>query len=522
MKLSKENIETKAVRLHKQIRYIPEKNTTEKVIQFGEGNFLRAFINWIFSRLIDENLYDGSIVVVQPIKSGRIDAINEQGGISTLIMRGYKDGTPSEEIEIVKGISRGINAYTQWEEVLKCAENPEITLVISNTTEAGIVYDGSDKIDAAPPDTFPGKIVAYLYRRFKHFKGENTKGLIFLPCELNDKNGELLKKTVLKLAASWNMEPTFIEWIDKNNHFLNTLVDRTVTGYPEKEAAKLEKKLGYHDQLLNVCEMFYLWVIEDPLGLTAYLPFEKAGLNVKRVEDAAPYRESKVRILNGGHTSSVPTAFLYGLDTVEEMMQHEVMGKYVRNVIYQEIIPSLDGDLAEQNKFADQVIKRFENPLIRHNLSGILLNSISKYAARVIGSIEAYCNKFNEAPEILSFSFAALIAFYRAGQINGDTILIPRGDENISIQDDAQSLAYFAKLWSEFNIGEKDIKSLVYDVLKNESLWGRDMSCLHGLTEKVAKGLQDIIENGHKNAVDKVMNIISQASPVPVDLGCHL
>jgi tagaturonate reductase len=464
----------------------------EKIIQFGEGNFLRGFTNWMFSRMVDAHLFDGSVVVVQPIKTGRIDALNAQEGLSTLIMRGCKNGVPCEEIEIVKGISRGINPYTHWEDVLKCAENPHISLVISNTTEAGITFTPSDNYNDAPPSSFPGKVLVYLHRRYQFFNGDTAKGLLFLPCELNENNGDLLKTTVLQLAEQWGLDADFIRWIKESNHFLNTLVDRTVPGYPKDEATVLEKKLGYRDGLLNVTEMFHLWVIEDPKGLTECLPFEKGGFNVKRVTDITPYRAVKVRILNGGHTASVPAAFMRGLDTVDEMMRDNVMGKYVRQIILEEIVPSLDGDAAEFEAFAHEVVRRFENPLIKHYLSSILLNSISKYKARVIDSIAAYYTKFKKPPALLSYSFAALIALYQSGEIQGNSLSVPHNGETIVIQDDAQSLAFFADAWKEYK-KTPDIKKLTDAVLSNTDLWGRDMTAFDGLPDKVADCLTEIL-----------------------------
>ena len=506
MRLSKAAIESGKIKIPDSVRYIPDRDLPEKIIQFGEGNFLRAFIDWIFARLADDKLFDGSVVVVQPIEQGRVQVLNEQGGLSTLIMRGYKGETPVEEIEIIKGISRGLNPYLQWEEILRCAENPDIEYVLSNTTEAGISFDPRDQWDLEPPCSFPGKITAYLYRRYKFFDGAAAKGLIFLPCELNDRNGGLLKSTVLRLASYWKMEPAFINWIEENNHFLNTLVDRTVTGYPKDEAQQLEDRLGYNDGLLNVCEMFHLWVIEDPLGLTENLRFEKAGLNVKRVMDITPYRSRKVRILNGGHTSSVPAAFQYGLNTVQEMMDHDILGQYVRKVIYGEIIPSLEGGRDELTGFAGEVARRFENPLIKHYLSSILLNSISKYAARVIDSITAYCERYQKAPALLSFSFAALIALYRAGEIDGNTIVFEHCGELAAIQDDPQSLAFFNRLWMDFAEGETDIAALTHTVLANKSLWGRDMTACCDLLETVSGDLADIVRLGPADAINRIVN----------------
>jgi tagaturonate reductase len=396
---------------------------------------------------------------------------------------------------------------------LKCAENPDIIYVLSNTTEAGIAFDPNDDINASPPGSFPGKIAAYLYRRYEFFKSRgadlNSKGLIFMPCELNERNGDLLRSAVLKLAEHCGMNADFIEWVARSCAFLNTLVDRTVPGYPKdgNAAAALGEKLGYADGLLNICEIFHQWIIEDPLGLTEALPFEKAGLNVRRVSCVDQYRNQKVRILNGGHTSSVPAAFMYGIETVDEMMRHEITGKYVRKIIYEEIIPSLylDGTPDELNDFADKVILRWENPLIKHYLSSILLNSVSKYAARVIDSIVLYCEKYKNPPELLSFSFAALIALYKYGKINGGEIILERGGTETIVRDDAKSLAFFAELWRDYSDKKTDIKALTDKILSEKILWGKDMTACCGLSEKVAEHLGDIINNGWTDTINKII-----------------
>ena len=286
--------------------------------------------------------FNGSVVVVQPIEFGLVDKLNEQDGLYTLYLQGMNEGKAIEEHSVINSISRGINPYTQHEEYLKIAENPELRFVFSNTTEAGIAYDENDKLEDKPQKSFPGKLTALLYHRFKTFNGEKDKGLIIIPCELIDRNGEKLKEIILKFAELWNLEEGFANWINEANTFCSTLVDRIVPGYPRDTIKEITEELGYEDNLVNVGEHFHLFVIEGPQWIENEFPVKKAGLNVKFVEDMTPYRTRKVRILNGSHTALVPVAYLYGLDTVAESVDHEVIGKFIKDTIYDEIIPTLD------------------------------------------------------------------------------------------------------------------------------------------------------------------------------------
>ncbi|MDU2064494.1 MAG: tagaturonate reductase, partial [Sporomusaceae bacterium] len=388
----------------KDISYqaFPEK-LPEKVLQFGEGNFLRAFVDWMFHQIIKEGKFAGRIVVVQPIAEGLVDRLNEQDGLYTLLLRGLENGKVTEKKEIMQAISRGINPYTNWAEYLKCAENPDMEYIISNTTEAGIAFDGNDKADMTPPNSYPGKLTAFLYHRYQHFNGDAAKGMVIIPCELIERNGDKLKETILQFADLWQLPKEFKNWIHEHNSFHNSLVDRVVTGYPRDEATALEEKFGYKDNLIDTGELFHLWVIEGSQELAKRLPFTEVGLNVVWTDDMTPYRTRKVRILNGAHTASIPAAFLYGLDTVGEMMDHEVLGKYVRSIVSDEIIPSIDLDKGMLTEFADSVMERFQNPFIKHYLLSILLNSSSKFKSRVLPSILEY-NKLNhKLPDMLTF-----------------------------------------------------------------------------------------------------------------------
>ncbi len=475
----------------------------ERVIQFGEGNFLRAFVDWMFHRLNEKGLFNGRVVVVQPLREGLVSVLNEQDGLYTLILRGLQDGEAAETAEIIGSISRGLDPYTDWDGCLRCAENPEIEFVVSNTTEAGIVYDPGDSLQNRPPRSFPGKLAAYLYHRFRHFQGERGKGMVMIPCELIDGNGDSLKQALLRLAGDWKLPPGFKTWIEESCTFLNTLVDRVVTGYPEDEIGALSERLGYRDRLLDTGELFHLWVIEGPPELAARLPFTEAGLNVIWTGDLSPYRTRKVRILNGAHTAAAPAAFLYGLETVGEMVAHPLLGPYTRQVIHDEIIPSIDLERGMLEEFAAAVLERFQNPFIKHYLSGILLNSVSKYATRVLPSLEGYLEKNGRLPERLCFSMAALIYLYR-GRAGGDRMECRRGKGPYVIRDDPGALAFFSDLWAACDCTPGSLGLLVRKALGGAALWGRDLNEIPGFAAGVAADLVEITDRGIERAVVRV------------------
>lgn len=481
-------------------------NLPERVIQFGEGNFLRAFVNWMIHRLNTQGLFNGKAVLVQPIAEGLAAKINEQDGLYTLLLRGLQEGKIVEQKEIISSVSRGINPYTDWESCLQCAENPTIEFVVSNTTEAGITYDPTDKLSNVPPVSFPGKLTAYLYRRFCHFKGDPSKGMVIIPCELIERNGENLKAIVLRLAAEWKLPEAFAAWVDANNTFVNTLVDRVVTGYPKDEVQQLEQYLGYQDALIDTGELFHLWVIEGPKELAERLPFTKIGLNVIWTDDMSPYRTRKVRILNGAHTSSVPVAFLYGLETVKEMMDHPVMGQFIRQVIAEEIVPSINLDKTMLSDFAQDVIERFENPFIKHYLLSILLNSSSKFKTRNLPSLLEYYKLNNKLPQKLVFALAALISVYKDGIIEGSVMKAKRNVGEFIMKDDLATLEFCAEAWREYDGTKPGAEKVAKTVLGNTAIWGRDLNELEELAPTVAHYLYQISEQGIQKAVADLIN----------------
>ena len=416
----------------------------ERIIQFGEGGFLRGFVDWMIQKLNDNGSFDGNVVVVQPIAQGMCDMLEKQNCVYTHVIRGV-EGVEKSVIDV---ISRTVKPYDDFDAYLKLAENPDMRFIVSNTTEAGIVFEEGDKITDLPPKTFPAKLTLLLKKRYEL----GLKGFILLPCELIDRNGDNLKKCVLQYADLWNLGEGFKTWIEKDNVFANTLVDRINTGYPRGE----DLNLGYEDNMVNTSEYFHLWVIECDCDLEKELPFASAGLNVIVTKDKLNmYRTRKVRILNGAHTSLVPYALLSGFDTVKSCIDDEKMCAHVRACVFDEIIPTLDLPKDELVKYAEGVIERFANPYIKHYLSSIALNSVSKFKVRVLPSILEYIKRYNKMPSTLIFSFAKLIDFYKTDMTNDD-----------------KDVVEFMKT------------ATVKEILANEKLWGEDLSFLEAEVSK--------------------------------------
>lgn len=427
----------------KNIREFKKTTRPARVIQFGEGGFLRGFVDWMLQKMNEKGIFDGSVAVVQPIEKGMCDLLTEQNCLYTHIIRGAE----GMEKTLVDVISHCVKPYEDFEAYLALAENPDARFVVSNTTESGIEFRADDQITDTPPKSFPAKLTLLLKRRFELGLG----GFIFLPCELIDRNGDNLKKTLLQYAELWNLGADFATWIEKENIFCNTLVDRINTGYPKGEALDL----GYEDQMVNTSEYFHLWVIETEYDLEKELPFSAADLNVIVTKDALElYRTRKVRILNGAHTSMVPYALLSGLDTVKSCMDDEKMSSFLRACLFEEIIPSMDMAREELLEYAQSVLVRFSNPYIKHYLAAISLNSVSKFRVRVLPSILQYREKFGKTPKHLLFSFAKLIEFYKLGT-----------------PDDAPEVMDYMK------------KATIAEILANKEYWGLDLS---DLTEEVA------------------------------------
>ena len=416
----------------------------ERVIQFGEGGFLRGFVDWMLQKVNESSEFNGSVVVVQPIEQGMCDLLSAQNCVYTHVIRGV-EGVDTTVVDV---ISRCVKPYEDFNSYLALAENPDFRFVVSNTTESGIVFSAEDKITDAPPKTFPAKVTLLLKRRFELGLG----GFIFLPCELIDRNGDNLKKCILKYADLWELGDDFKNWVECENVFTNTLVDRINTGFPRGE----DLGLGYEDNMLNTSEFFHLWVIETEYDLESEIPFASAGLNVIVTKDKLEmYRTRKVRILNGAHTSLVPYAMLEGFDTVKSCIDDERMCAHLRRCVFDEIIPTLDLPRDELLAYANSVVERFGNPYIKHYLSAISLNSVSKFKVRVLPSILEYIKRYDKMPETLIFAFAKLIEFYKT-----------------DMPQDAPEVIAFMRDHS------------AREILANAELWGQDLSFLAEEIEK--------------------------------------
>ena len=464
----------------------------EKIIQFGEGNFLRSFVDWQLDIINKNTDLNAGIAVVRPIDYDTVPLLNIQDGLYTSIIRGINEkGEVVKDYRIISSINREIPVYKEFDEYLKLAHNPEMRFIISNTTEAGIVYSDEDKYDDRPQNTFPAKLTRLLHERFKVFNGEVNKGFILMPCELIDYNGEELKKIVLKYADLWNLEEEFKNWLITGNIWCSTLVDRIVTGYPRAEKDELVKGLGYEDKFMTTGEYFYLFVIQGPKDiLTKELRLDKVNLNILIVNDLKPYKMRKVGILNGAHTAMVPVAYLYGIDTVREAMENSDVRTFIEKAIDEEIIPALDMDKKELVEFKEAVIKRFQNPYVKHMLMDISLNSMSKYKSRILPQVLETYRRTGKLPKRLLFSLAALIRFYKGVRENGNVI---------NLRDDKHHLEMYQELWKTNNY-----RKIVEHVLGLEKHWDINLNTIEGMTDLVTHYVEKIDKYGVKKALEEV------------------
>ena len=471
-----------------------------RAVQMGEGNFLRAFTCWMINEMNARGVFNGSIAVIQPRPGGRIEDLKKQDCLYTLLTRGLSGGRLVDEKEIISSISAAVDPYKNWNAYCALARTETVRLFISNTTESGIVYSYEKKPEGASPLSFPAKAAAFLYERFTAFNGSPDRGLIFLPCELIDTNGTVLKEIILRHAQDWNLGDSFSAWVNTHNIFLNTLVDRIVPGYPKDEADAIEKTLGYKDVYLDAAEAYHVWVLEGDGSLHEELPFAEAGLNVLWTENLSVYRTRKVKVLNGLHTMSVLASFLAGNDTVRESIEHPVIGEYMRKGVFNEILPTIDMDAQERRQFAEEVLERFRNPFMKHYCLSIALNSVSKFKVRVLPSILDYYAMNGTAPRILSFSLAALIAFYRIDAIEGETFSGSRDGRPYPVKDDAAICRFFADAWHAFSISHST-QVLVKNILSQYACWGTDLSLNTSLMRAVTVSLDDILQYGMIEAV---------------------
>jgi tagaturonate reductase len=486
----------------------------ERVLQFGEGNFLRAFAAWMLHRMNQGGFFAGRTVVVQPIAKGQAQTINEQDGLYTVMLRGLERGQRVETRELVSSVSRCIDPYRDFDAFLSTARNPDLRFVVSNTTEAGIRTDPADRLDARPATSFPGKLTQLLVERCRHFGGDPSRGLVLLPCELIDRNGDALLAAVLETARAFDLPASFVRWVHEACLFTNTLVDRIVTGHPTDEAEALAGELGYEDALLVAGEHFHAWVIETPSSLADELPLAAAGLNVVETRDLRPYRERKVRILNGAHTMMALTGFLAGNDTVGDCMDDARLRAHVERAIADEIIPTISAPQgafspAELGQYADAVFERFRNPFIRHRLSSIALNSMSKVRVRIVDTLLDHARAFGRLPPHLTFTLAALCAHHRGGEVEDGALLGRRGGVPYRVEDTSAALAFFVGAWRACPPGAETPErclALVRRLLARADFWGQDLgAALPGLDALVAVYLHDIVTLGVAATLDRLL-----------------
>jgi len=463
----------------------------ERIIQFGEGNFLRAFVDWIIFNMNNKADFNSSVVIVQPLANGMIDMLNDQDGLYHLNLQGLDKGKAVDSIELIDVVSRCLNPYSQFQDYLKLAENPDMRFVISNTTEAGIAFDDSCKPDDAPASSFPGKLTQLLFHRFKTFNGAMDKGLIMLPCELIFHNGTELKKCIEQYIALWNLGEEFKQWFEKACGVYCTLVDRIVPGYPRDTINEILEKVQLEDKMVVKAEIFHLWVIEAPESVAKEFPADKAGLNVLFVPSEKPYHDRKVTLLNGPHTVMSPVAYLSGIDTVSEGLKDEVIAKFVDKVMFKELLETLDLPKAELEKFGADVLDRFKNPFVKHFYTSIMLNSFPKFKTRDLPGLKIYLERKGELPLGLVLGLAGIITYYKGGK---------RGDVEITPNDDKAITDLLTELW---NSG--DVAKVAQGVLAAEFIWGEDLNKVKGLTSKVVEYLTSIQNKGMYETVKAII-----------------
>ena len=483
-------------------RTAPKSVAPERIIQFGEGNFLRCFVDWIVYRMNRKTDFNSSVVVVQPIEKGMVDWLNGQDCLYHVNLQGRLNGEVVNSLTRIDCISRALNPYTQNQAFMALADQPEVRFVISNTTEAGIAFDPSCKLLDAPASSYPGKLTQLLYRRFQTFKGDKTKGLIIMPCELIFLNGHHLKECIYKYIELWKDDfgedyAKFKEWFTKYCYVCATLVDRIVPGFPRKDIAKIQKQICYEDNLVVQGEAFHLWVIEKPenmsiAALKKEFPAEKAGLNVLIAPSEKPYHERKVTLLNGPHTVLSPVAYLSGINIVRDACNHPVVGKYIHKVQFEELMQTLNLPMDELQKFAADVLERFNNPYVDHQVTSIMLNTFPKYETRDLPGVKTYLERKGELPKGLVFGLAAISTYYKGGNRFDGAEIVP---------NDAPEIMQLLKdLWAT-----GDTLRVAEGVLAAEFIWHENLNNIPGMTQLVKEYLDKIQAEGMLNAVKSIL-----------------
>ncbi len=455
----------------------------ERIIQFGEGNFLRAFVDWIIQKMNDQVEFNSSVVVVQPIEQGMVDRLQAQDCLYHVNLQGLDKGKKVDSLTRIDVISRALNPYTEFDAFLKLAEQPEVRFVVSNTTEAGIAFDPACRLEDRPAASYPGKLTQLLYHRYQTFQGDRSKGWIIFPCELIFLNGHKLKETIEQYIDLWKLGADFKAWFAEACTVCATLVDRIVPGFPRKEIDAIQERLGYRDQLVVQAEVFHLWVIEAPESVAKEFPADKAGLHVLFVPSEEPYHQRKVTLLNGPHTVLAPVAWLSGVDIVRAACQHAVLGPFIRRVMFDELMETLDLPHEELVQFGQDVLERFNNPFVDHSVVSIMLNSFPKYQTRDLPGLKTYLARKGELPKGLVLGLAAIITYYK-GEIRAD-------GAQAKPEDSVEIVQLLQQLWATGST-----QTVAEGVLGAVSIWGEDLNRIPGLTAMLKDFLDEIQAKG--------------------------
>ena len=465
-----------------------------KILQFGEGNFLRAFVDWQVDIANEMGVMDAGIAICKPRPNrsqtkGIIEILKEQDCLYHTYLEGIKEKKPMKEVRLIKSVQCAINPYEEYEAYERIILSPELEIVISNTTEAGIRYEEGDDLTACPPRSYPAKVTALLYKRFKHYGGDPTKGLCVICCELIEDNGSTLREYVLRHAAYNGLEQEFVEWVEQHCSFCDTLVDRIVPGFPSDSIGEIKEELGFDDNLVVKGELYHLWAIggSDYKRVMELLPLDKAGLHVIFMPSIKQFRDKKVRILNGSHTGMVTMALMMGCESVMEAFNTPAIEKFVNDMVAEEVIPMIDEDQAELKEFAASILERFYNPYIKHLLKSISLNSLSKWEARNYPTVKDNWFKAGRVAEHEAMTFATLLAYYS-----------PKS--GFEPDDAAEFVAYIRNNWDSENLD-----GTVSKIVKESGIFTVDFSEVVGFVPAVAKYLKDIEDLGMKAALDKFL-----------------
>lgn len=474
----------------------------ERILQFGTGVLLRGLPLYFIEKANRAGVFNGRVVVVKSTDQGGTDAFEAQDGLYTLHIQGVENGEEIDEAMLISAISRVLPASIAWDKILRVAEDPMVEIVISNTTEVGIVFDESDSLHSEPPNSFPAKLTALLYRRFQHFGGDLAKGWVILPTELISDNGKKLKDIVLSLSHKHGLGDDFIYWLERANDFCTTLVDRIVPGkYPGSETPAYESQWGYRDALAIKAEPFRLWAMEPATDrIKQRMQFAGVDSGLVIVDDITKFKELKLRLLNGTHTFSCALALLCGFETVKEAMTNAVFVRFVENLMYREIAPTITGGMIqaeEATNFAQAVIDRFSNPFLEHQWLSISVNYTTKMRMRNVPLLNEYATRMHGVPDHMALGFAAYLRFMKVekqsdggyeGNING---------QYYSVDD--EHAPYFAEMWKN-----SSVSNLVITVLSASSLWGQDLTLFPGFVNSVTIMLEELLANNAIDVIDQV------------------